>query len=234
MAVIWMAGVDGCRGGWLALRGKFVRKKFVQEKPLLLSRFEEIFGLPKAPKIIAVDIPIGLLDEPRPGGRECDRLARCLLGWPRASSIFTPPLRPALKTNDYQEAKSLSGGLSKQAFYILPKIREVDETLEKISEGVVFETHPELVFMRLAGEALKTSKKSPLGRQERKNLLLRTGLFSSLEDNLSSLPKGVGLDDLLDAYACLLTALKIYQGKARCLPTQPPRDSRGRPMAIWF
>ncbi len=234
MAAIWMAGVDGCQGGWLALMGKFVGEKFVQEKPVLLSRFEKIFRLPESPKIIAVDIPIGLLDEPLSGGRECDRLARRLLGWPRASSIFTPPTRPALKAKDYHEAKLLSGGLSKQAFYILPKIHEADEALGKIPEGVIFETHPELVFMRLAGKPLKTSKRMPLGQQERENLLTETGLFSSLRDNLSSFPRRLRLDDLLDAYACLLTALRIHQGEAQCLPTQPPRDSRGRPMAIWF
>ncbi len=234
MKIIWLAGVDGCRKGWLALLGGLSGERFTRERPLFLSRFEEIFSLPEAPKVIAVDIPIGLLDEPLPGGRECDRLARRLLGWPRSSSIFTPPTRPALRAKDYHEAKSLSGGLSKQAFYILPKIREVDEAWGKIPQKTIFETHPELIFMTLAGKSLKTSKKTPLGQQERRYLLLKTGLFSSLKDNLSSLPRGVGLDDLLDAHACLLAALRIYQRKAYCLPSQPPHDHRGRPMAIWI
>jgi predicted RNase H-like nuclease len=39
--------------------------------------------------IIAVDVPIGLLDAYEVGGRACDRAARKLLGVPRASSVFT-------------------------------------------------------------------------------------------------------------------------------------------------
>src|SRR5271157_3482359 len=46
--------------------------------------------------IIAIDIPIGLLDAYEIGGRACDRAARKFLGKPRGNSIFPAPVRPVL------------------------------------------------------------------------------------------------------------------------------------------
>jgi predicted RNase H-like nuclease len=39
-------------------------------------------------------------------------------------------------------------------------------------------------------------------------------------------------DDVLDAGACALTALRIVRGDVRCLPDPPEVDATGREMAI--
>ncbi len=52
-------------------------------------------------EVIAIDIPIGL---PETGPRECDVLARRLLGRARASSVFPAPIRAVLGAKDYQQA----------------------------------------------------------------------------------------------------------------------------------
>jgi predicted RNase H-like nuclease len=41
-------------------------------------------------------------------------------------------------------------------------------------------------------------------------------------------------DDILDAYACSWTAMRIFRGEAGCLPDEPPEDARGLKMAIWY
>jgi predicted RNase H-like nuclease len=41
-------------------------------------------------------------------------------------------------------------------------------------------------------------------------------------------------DDLLDAAACALAAERILAGRARRVPDDPPRDSRGLRMEIWY
>jgi predicted RNase H-like nuclease len=46
----------------------------------VIQSFNEVLTFPERPTVIAVDCPIGLLDQAVPGGRECDRMARALLG----------------------------------------------------------------------------------------------------------------------------------------------------------
>ena len=133
----------------------------LQEARFVLCRsFSEIMSLPEQPALIAVDIPIGLLDRAQPGGRPCDRNARILLGRARASSVFTPPIRAALKARAYREAMRLNGaGMSKQAFNIMAKIREVDGVIEPGSQDRVFEAHPELAFIGLAGRPMRHNRR---------------------------------------------------------------------------
>jgi predicted RNase H-like nuclease len=64
--------------------------------------------------LVVVDIPIGSLEQARPGGGQCDQQARDALGWPRRNSVFSPSARPALYATEYREAIELNGqGLSK-------------------------------------------------------------------------------------------------------------------------
>ena len=46
-------------------------------------------------------------------------------------------------------------------------------------------------------------------------------------------PHGAADDDMIDAFACLITAQHIHAGRARSYPDAPPRDEYGLPMAIW-
>ena len=53
----WLAGVDGCRSGWVAA---FVRPTGGDARVRVVPRFADVLGAPEAPTIVAVDIPIGL------------------------------------------------------------------------------------------------------------------------------------------------------------------------------
>jgi predicted RNase H-like nuclease len=81
-----IAGVDGCRAGWIVVLAQSDAQDAQQHQIRLCRSFAEVLCLEPAPAVIAVDMPIGLLGEPQPGGRECDRLARRLLGRPVVSS----------------------------------------------------------------------------------------------------------------------------------------------------
>jgi len=117
-----VAGVDGCPAGWIVV---LVSSEEGTEPRLVLCKsFDEILCLQPRPRVIVIDIPIGLLDERVPGGRDCDREARMLLGRPRSSSVFLAPPRAALSARSYDDARP--HGLTLQAFGILPKVREVD------------------------------------------------------------------------------------------------------------
>jgi predicted RNase H-like nuclease len=238
----WLAGVDGCRSGWIAA---FVRPAGEETRVRIVPRFADVLAAPEAPAIIAVDMPIGLPDRIGPDGRGPERAIRPLLG-ARQSSVFSVPPRAAIYAADFRAAcaAALAASdpprkVSKQLFMIAPKIREVDEVLcaDPIAAARVHEVHPELAFWRLNGErALAEPKKvkgvgyKP-GLALRRSLLVAAGLPASVA--MSAPPKGAGADDLLDALACAMIARRLFAGTARPFPDPPRRDGYGLPVAIW-
>jgi predicted RNase H-like nuclease len=238
---IWVAGVDGCRGGWFAVlvrvgSGSAPRS---EARLVLCSSFSEVVSLPEKPAPIAVDIPIGLLDRAEPGGRTCDRAARVMLGRSRASSVFTPPTRTALQARAYREAMRMNGaGMSRQAFNIMGKIREVDELMQPNLQERVFEAHPELVLMGLAGRPMRHKKKTPAGWREREALVAPSFGRHYMEPSqvLDRFGRScLATDDVLDAYALAITADRIHTSNAVRLPeSEPDRDARGLRIEIWY
>jgi hypothetical protein len=84
-----IAGVDGCRAGWIALI-ECTETRSITARVFLTFR-DLVTALDAI--VIAIDIPIGLTDS---GARQCDHLARRHLGSKRGSSVFPAPIRPAL------------------------------------------------------------------------------------------------------------------------------------------
>ena len=134
----WVAGVDGCRAGWIVALVQVQAQRFRRPDLRLCSQFDEVLQLHPTPAVIAIDIPIGLLAAPQPGGRDCDRQAPQLLGR-RASSVCSPPSRRILHATD--DAQVRSQGMSRQAFGIMPKIREVDRLMTPTLQDGVYEAH---------------------------------------------------------------------------------------------
>jgi predicted RNase H-like nuclease len=234
-----MAGVDGCRGGWLVVLAAFAHDSAspVAGAARLCRSFAEVLALRPRPVAMAIDMPIGLLERAEPGGRACDRAARAQLGLPRASSVFSPPARPALINAGYADAMRRNGaGLSKQAYNILPRIREVDEAITPALQRRAFETHPELVFARLAGHPLRHAKRTPAGFKERLACLRRAwgkALPDAEQVRAEVGRSAAALDDVLDACVLAHAAWCIHRGAARRLPEIPGRDARGLRMEVW-
>ena len=232
MAVV--AGMDGCRGGWLCLT-KDSTTRVVQAR--ILAKAADLLCLKPQPNVVMVDIPIGLTDV---GPRACDREARQLLGRGRGSSVFPAPIRPMLAAATYPQACQIGRrtdgrALSKQTWNILPKISEVDTFLRSYQEykGRMRETHPEVCFWAWNGRrALNHGKKTPAGRAERESLVNRRyrQAYASAQ---ACLPRDqYRPDDLLDAFAALWTAERVVAGRALVIPAEPPVDSRGLRMEI--
>lgn len=184
--------------------------------------------------ILAVDMPIGLTDTPRPG-RACEGEARALMPG-KASSVFPTPCRPALACTTHAEAnatsKKLGVGLNQQTFHLFPKMREID-ALMRVNEKlrrVVHEAHPELAFARMnGGKPVLSKKRKPEGFAERLKLLARHG-FKWKPVTVS----GAARDDVLDAMAVCRTGMLIAEGTATRLGPARERDRYGLPMNIWF
>jgi len=237
-----VAGVDGCRGGWIAA---FVGPDHEGVRLRVIEHFTDIFAAPEAPRIVAVDIPIGLPAYTGSRGRGPERAVRPLLG-DRQSSVFAVPSRAAIYAQDYREACRLAWEtshppkkVSKQLFMIAPKIREVDEMLRNAPSlaSRVFEVHPEVAFWRLNGNRALPEPKKVKGRPFAPGLALRRGLlarhgFSEAASEMAA-PSGAAIDDLLDALACAAIARRVLAGVAVPFPDPPLRDEFGLPMAIW-
>lgn len=195
--------------------------------------------------MLAVHLPIGLLDHAQPGGRQCDRAARKVLGSGRRSSIFSAPSRDVLDAATHAEANarskagSSSGiGVSLQTFNITGKVREVDDALRsgRASLDRVREVHPELAFWEMGSRGLMPpSKKTTAGIQERRRLLEGTGWFTGLDfgEVLARFPRrDVGRDDILDAAAACWSAGRLARSQEKRVPDRPPKDSHGLVMQI--
>ena len=122
-AEIWLVGVDGCVGGWLAA---FVRPAGGEARLRIVPRFAELLAAPENPAVIAVDMPIGLPARVGVGGRAAENAIRPLLG-ARQSSVFSVPSREAIYAADYREACRIAQTtsdpprkVSKQLFNIAP------------------------------------------------------------------------------------------------------------------
>jgi len=241
-----VAGVDGCRAGWVVIltQGACGDGGGGAAEVAVAPDFRGVLDLTREACVVGVDMPIGLLDAAAPGGRECDRHARRLLGRVRACSVFSPPVRAALVRGSYRRALSTNRasstarlGISIECFGLFPRLREVDEALTAdlaLAERVT-EIHPELSFRALAGTAvgLGEPKRSPRGLARRVTLL--RPVFPRLARLLETRLPGVAPDDVLDAHAVAWSAARVARNSAVCLPTRPaPRDARGLPMAIWY
>jgi predicted RNase H-like nuclease len=188
-----------------------------------------LFSQGPFPDVIAIDIPIGLTES---GPRDCDRAARGLLGRPRASSVFPAPIRALLAARSWEEACAVRSRIedkriSKQAWGIVGKVREVDEELRALPRlrERVREVHPEVSFQAWSGAAMRFRKTSRRGREERRRLVDRyfgPAAYESVRDQF--LVKDVGHDDILDAFAALWSAERILRGASSSLPEVPPID----------
>jgi predicted RNase H-like nuclease len=182
-----VGGADGCRTGWVVCRRDTDGSLDIGVVKTLAEACE---GL----SILAVDMPIGLTDTPRPG-RACEGEARALMPG-KASSVFPTPCRPALAGTTHAEANAISRkldmGLNQQPF-ICSQAARVDELMRAASPARRLRGPPELAFTRMNGGKPVLAKRQP-GFAERHKLLARRPWKP---EALS----GAARDDMLDAMA---------------------------------
>jgi predicted RNase H-like nuclease len=207
-----VTGIDGCRGGWIAVRlsGDEVSVRTAGTLEAL-----DIQG------VTGIDMPLGLLAN---GWRTADALARQALGV-RGASVFAIAPRPVWAAPDYATAnrrcRELTGrGMSAQAWGLRTRLLEADgfrrgRALPDSPPEPLREVHPELSFAALAGAPLTDSKHGPAGIAVRRALLEVVGIV------LPRRVAGAAEHDLLDAAAVAWSARRIAAGTARVLPCAP-------------
>lgn len=222
-----VAGVDGCRRGWAVVLlddGRFV-DAFTRRS------FADVMADVAECSAVAVDMPIGLLDE---GARECERLARAELR-SRAGTIFPMPPRSVLEAPSHTDALARCRelgvpGVSAQGYALRAKVFEL-ETAVTAASMPVLEVHPELSFLTMARGASLPNKRTWDGLWRRVELLRAHGvtLPRTLPDTIGAAP-----DDVVDAAACAWTARRYATRAAISLPDPPQRGPNGASIAIWY
>jgi len=222
-----LAGVVPCPKGWLAATAKLQGITLAPEQPQVFSKFLDILDYKPAYQVVAVFLPIGLLDEPEPKGRSCERAARRALGWPRAAAISSAPVRKVLACSTYEEAVVANGGtLNPVTWYACRKIAEIDKDIAPYWQRTVFEVHPELSFCQLNEQKpMRFPKRSQMGKEERRATL--AARFAEVDRVLESPLPGISMTRLLDAAACLWTARRVMARAVTRYPENPEWDSAG-------
>ena len=207
-----VAGVDGTKGGWVAIEledGRFLADFIFRP---IETTFEELAGA----AVLAIDVPIGF------GPREAEPRARAYLSG-AAGAVFPVPAREIL-----ERPFGPGLGVSAQSHALGPRILHVTRLAR--ADPRLREVHPEVSFRAMNdGRALRQRKKSAGGALERMALLQQQGIELVGLGAAASAP----LDDVLDAAAAAWSAHRIATGTARSLP-DPPELVDGQRVAIWY
>jgi predicted RNase H-like nuclease len=207
---VLVAGVDGTKGGWVAIvldDGRFV-------SDVVCRPVEADFNELANAAVIAIDVPIGF------GPRAADRAARMYLAGARGT-VFTTPSREVL-----ERPYGPGLGVSAQAHALGPRIIHLTRLARADSRFP--EVHPEVSFRALAGAALAYAKTTWNGQALRRRLLHDAGI--ELPDDLGE-AAAVPPADVLDAAAAAWSAGRYARGEAASLP---PGAKRGARQVIWY
>ncbi|NLK76728.1 MAG: DUF429 domain-containing protein [Clostridiales bacterium] len=233
-------GIDGCRGGWIAVN--ITASGFEVE---MYKSVEEICSKYADSDSILVDMPIGLpegLEDMRP-----DSKARTYLSG-RTSCIFNTPCRQAVYIEDYFEASQtnkyyMGKGLSKQSFAICNQIREIDEFLDKVPEfkGRLRESHPEVCFAVLVSKdhfylPLYNSKHTEDGFWDRVEVLEE--FYEKTREFVRYISEHSVLRnhqiDCMDALCLAVSGFLGLRNGYTSIPEVPSKDARGLAMEIVY
>jgi predicted RNase H-like nuclease len=207
-----VAGIDGTKGGWVAIaleNGVFVHD-------LLIDEIESYFDMFASVDVLAIDVPIGF------GPRGADSAARSYLKG-SASTVFT-----TLPEDTLERPFGPGLGVSAQTHALGRRIVHVTRLAQ--SDARIHEIHPEVSFRIMNnGQPLRYRKKTTGGMFERIELLKKQGIEVGTLTETAKAP----LDDVLDAAAAAWSAHRIALGCAGSLPA-PPELVDGRHICIWY
>lgn len=231
------AGIDGCKAGWILITFDEGEEKYevLRNREALKEAFETYDR-------IFIDMPIGLEDENYT--RKADEMLRKKVGREYASSVFSPPIRPALMAPSYVEANMISHEytekkLTLQAWNITPKIQMVDELLradESLKDNVL-ESHPELLFQTLNGGMIYQKKNLKKGIKHRLEIIkarepIADDFFRDIKEDFRR--NEVEEDDIVDAMVLAYSAKVSVEKGIKTLPEEFEYDSEGMRKAIHY
>ena len=223
-----VAGVTPVSSHWLVASAKIAGSTFAPEPPRLYGSFLEVMSERPAFVTIVANVPIGYPDRPEDGPRICDSEARVLLGR-RGTSVQNAPSRAVLNG----EVPIEEGMLDAVTATMLPRYLEVFKEMSPYRQRVVYEGHPELSFYQLHKDTpLTSSKRVVAGRDERRDVLIDRirGCERHLDPTLLNVPE----KHLLEVFALLWSARRVFGHAAKRIPIEPVWDAEGLRMEFVY
>lgn len=221
-----VAGVKPCATGWLVAAAKLHGVTFAPEEPRVVDTFVDVLDQRPGFSTVAVNAPIGYLQEFVPGGRACDREARKLLGR-RGAAVQSAPVWSQVE----EGADGAASGLDAVTRQLLPRYRELASEMAPYRQRTVYEVHPELSFYQLNEDRpLLYSKRNQMGQEERRELLAKKipGGERIYDTKLPRVP----YSHMLDAAVLMWTARRIFARAGVRVPQDPQWDENGLRMEI--
>lgn len=222
-----VAGVKPCATGWLVAAAKLHGTTFAPEEPRVIEFFTDVIDQRPAFSVIALNAPIGFLEQFEHGGRSCDREARMLLGPRRGAAVRNAPIRSQVD----EDTGGSVDGLDAVTAKLLPRYREVAVEMAPYRQRSIYEVNAELSFYQLNEDSpLRWSKRTAQGQQERRDLLAKKipGGERIFDSKLSRVP----YSHMLDVAAFMWTARRIFARAALRIPQDPEWDDLGLRMEL--
>ena len=222
-----VAGVKPCASGWLVASAKLHGTTFAPEEPRVIETFVDVLDQRPAFAVITLDAPIGYLETYVPGGRQCDREARALLGARRGAAVQSAPVRDQVEGSGHVSLNGLNAVTRK----LLTRYREVAVEMAPYRQRTVYEVNSDLSFYQLNGDVpLRRSKRTDEGHRERRELLAQK--IPGGERIYDAELPGVPTSHLLDVAAFMWTARRIFARAAVRIPQDPEWDESGLRMEL--
>jgi predicted RNase H-like nuclease len=199
---------------------------FAPEDPVRIDTFVDVVDMRPAFSIIALNAPVGGLDQATVGGRACDREARALLGR-RGSAVKSAPIN----VDSPGGTDLLPDHVDAITRTLLPRYKEVAREMAPFRQRTIYEVNADLSFFQLNEDIpMRWSKYSEKGLGERRSVL-ESKLPGALRIIDAEVP-GATLSHLLDAAAILWTARRIFAKAAVRIPSEPEWDEQGLRMEL--
>jgi predicted RNase H-like nuclease len=227
-----IAGVTPCPAGWLVLPARLNGITIVADDPVVIPTLAGVLDYKPAFDSAAVEVPIGLFDEPSAPYRDCDAAARDLIGWPRAAALFSVPSRAALRAPTFEAARLLEPWISEGDWRRFRWIRQAEAEIQPFHQRRWFSANSDLSYVSLNGdEPLASSPHLDEGVAERRALLQQR--MPGVDDVLDRIPPaGATRVHLVRAAGLLWTARRAQGRVATRLPVDSDWDSAGLRMEL--
>ena len=226
-----LAGVEPCPGGWLVVPGNIQGITMAPQPAFVVASMADVLDYRPSFTVVALHAPVGL---PEKSGdrRACDLAARRVLGRRGAAAVLAPS-RAALGARSLAEAQEADPSMDIVRWRLLPKAVEAVTEVQSWRQRSVWEVNPELAFLQMNdGVPLRHSKRSQLGRQERRALL--EAKLPGIDRIMERRSPGVREPRLMDAAADLWTARRIMARAITRLADPPEWDADGVRMDIVY
>jgi predicted RNase H-like nuclease len=222
-----IAGVKPCSGGWLLASAKLHGTTFAPEEFRVIESFTDVLDQRPTYAVIAMEAPIGYLEEHAPGGRQCDREARAILGPRRGAAVRSAPTRQQVEG----DSDASMAGLDAVTRRLMPRYREMSVEMAPYRQRQVYEVHAEMSFFQLnEDQPLKFPKRTEAGQRERLALLAKR--IPGGDRIMDAKLPGVPLGHVLDVAAFLWTARRVFAKAATRIPEDPQWDESGLRMEL--